>query len=162
MDEKEIKELKQSLAIKLEKYISIIKEEYKDFIPIDTLNFLNVINKNAFDLLDFINKSVDNAIESSTLDLDAKTGILLVSHGSRLKYNKEFISALHEKYATNVDYPTNFGFMELVGPSIPESIFERISRKISAPFSLSSTVTRYFPANSIPTFIPSRVVAFLF
>ena len=44
MDEKEIKEIKQSLAIKLEKHISIIKEEYKEFVPIDTLNFLNSIN----------------------------------------------------------------------------------------------------------------------
>ncbi len=74
------------------------------------------------DLLPFINKSVDAAIDSSKLGLNAKTGILLVSHGSRLRYNKEFISALHEKYAATVDYPTNFGFMELVGPSIPEAI----------------------------------------
>ena len=74
------------------------------------------------DLLKFIDKRVDTAIENSKLAVDAKTGVLLVSHGSRLKYNKEFISALHEKYAANVDYPTNFGFMELVGPSIPESI----------------------------------------
>ena len=74
------------------------------------------------DLLLFINKRVNDAIEKSKLDADVKTGILLVSHGSRLKYNKEFISALHEKYSVTVDYPTNFGFMELVGPSIPESI----------------------------------------
>lgn len=74
------------------------------------------------DLLSFIDKRVDAAIEDSKLDVDAKTGILLVSHGSRLKYNKEFISALHEKYSASVDYPTSFGFMELVGPSIPESI----------------------------------------
>lgn len=74
------------------------------------------------DLLLFINKRVDEAIEKSKLNKDAKTGILLVSHGSRLKYNKEFISELHEKYSAGVEYPTNFGFMELVGPSIPESI----------------------------------------
>jgi sirohydrochlorin cobaltochelatase len=56
------------------------------------------------------------------LDDDAKTGILLVTHGSRLNYNKEFATALYAKFENKCDLPSGFGFMELCGPSIPESI----------------------------------------
>lgn len=73
-------------------------------------------------LLKFINKRIADALSESKLDSDAKTGILLVSHGSRLKYNKEFITALHDKFAAICKVPTNFGFMELVEPTIPQSI----------------------------------------
>ncbi len=73
-------------------------------------------------LLDIINKRIDEALAESKLDDDAKTGILLVSHGSRLNYNKEFISEVHEMFDKNTDYPNSFGFMELVEPDIPTSI----------------------------------------
>ena len=78
-------------------------------------------------LLDIIDKRIDEALKESTLDENAKTGVLLVSHGSRLNYNKDFISALHEKYADSTDLPTNFGFMELVEPNIPTSIDKLVS-----------------------------------
>ena len=74
------------------------------------------------ELLDFINMRIDEALSSSKLDDDAKTGILLVSHGSRLNYNKEFTTALFNKFNESSDYPANFGFMELCEPSIPMSI----------------------------------------
>ncbi len=85
------------------------------------IDLLNPIGPDD-DLIAFINKRVDSAIEYSKLDSNAKTAVLLVSHGSRLNYNKEFISALYEKYDATVDYPVTFGFMELVSPNIPESI----------------------------------------
>ncbi|WP_069591956.1 sirohydrochlorin nickelochelatase [Methanosphaera sp. WGK6] len=51
-----------------------------------------------------------------------KTGILLVGHGSRLKYNKELVTEVARKYAlTMPDYNVEVGFMELVEPSIPQS-----------------------------------------
>ena len=78
-------------------------------------------------LLDIIDKRIDEALKESTLDENAKTGVLLVSHGSRLNYNKDFISALHEKYANSTELPTNFGFMELVEPNIPTSIDKLVS-----------------------------------
>ena len=78
-------------------------------------------------LLKFINKRIEEALAESKLDADAKTAILLVSHGSRLNYNKEFISTLHAKFAESTDYPTNFGFMELVEPTIPQSIDKLVS-----------------------------------
>ena len=43
-------------------------------------------------LLEVIDKRINESLADSKLNGDAKTGILLVSHGSRLKYNKEFIS----------------------------------------------------------------------
>ena len=73
-------------------------------------------------MLKFINKRINEALSDSKLDKDAKTGILLVSHGSRLKYNKEFISALFDKFEKSCDYPSNFGFMELAEPDIPTAI----------------------------------------
>ena len=74
------------------------------------------------ELLDIIDKRISEALSESKLDDDAKTGILLVTHGSRLNYNKEFATALYNKFEKACDLPSSFGFMELCGPSIPESI----------------------------------------
>ena len=73
-------------------------------------------------LLDIIDKRIEDALADSKLDDDAKTGILLVTHGSRLNYNKEFATELYNKFEKTCDLPSSFGFMELCGPSIPESI----------------------------------------
>lgn len=74
------------------------------------------------ELLDIIDKRIDEALKESELDDDAKTGVLLVTHGSRLNYNKEFATALYSKFEKTCELPSGFGFMELCGPSIPESI----------------------------------------
>lgn len=74
------------------------------------------------ELLDVIDKRISEALAESELDDSAETGILLVTHGSRLNYNKEFATALYDKFEKNCDLPSTFGFMELCGPSIPESI----------------------------------------
>ena len=74
------------------------------------------------ELLDIINKRIDEALSESKLADDAKTGILLVTHGSRLNYNKEFATELYNKFEKTCELPSSFGFMELCGPSIPESI----------------------------------------
>ena len=74
------------------------------------------------ELLDIINKRIQEALAESKLNDDAKTGILLVTHGSRLNYNKEFATVLYNKFEKTCDLPSSFGFMELCGPSIPESI----------------------------------------
>lgn len=74
------------------------------------------------ELLDIIDKRISEALSESKLAEDAKTGILLVTHGSRLNYNKEFATALYNKFEKTCDLPSGFGFMELCGPSIPESI----------------------------------------
>ena len=74
------------------------------------------------ELLDIIDKRIEEALAESKLDDSAKTGILLVTHGSRLNYNKEFATALYNKFEKTCELPSSFGFMELCGPSIPESI----------------------------------------
>ena len=74
------------------------------------------------ELLDIIDKRINEALADSELGEDAKTGILLVTHGSRLNYNKEFATELYSKFEKTCDVPSSFGFMELCGPSIPESI----------------------------------------
>lgn len=74
------------------------------------------------ELLNIIDKRISEALAESELADDAKTGILLVTHGSRLNYNKEFATALYDKFEKTCDLPSSFGFMELCGPSIPESI----------------------------------------
>ncbi|AMK16183.1 sirohydrochlorin nickelochelatase [Methanobrevibacter olleyae] len=73
-------------------------------------------------LIEIINKRIATALEDSELDEMAKTAVLLVSHGSRLNYNKEFISSVFKQFEVQTDYPSDFGFMELVEPNIPSSI----------------------------------------
>lgn len=73
-------------------------------------------------LLEIIDKRIEEALSKSELDDSVNTGILLVSHGSRLNYNKEFISDVHRMFDETCDYPNNYGFMELVQPNIPTSI----------------------------------------
>ncbi|MBO5152637.1 MAG: sirohydrochlorin nickelochelatase [Methanobrevibacter sp.] len=107
------------------------------------------------DLLKFIDKRIDEALNESKLDEDAKTGVLLVSHGSRLKYNKEFISALYSKFEKTTDYPSNFGFMELAEPDIPTAIDslldkDEIDRLIVVPVFIAPGV---HTTNDIPTIL---------
>ncbi|MBQ6100292.1 MAG: sirohydrochlorin nickelochelatase [Methanobrevibacter sp.] len=74
------------------------------------------------ELLKIIDKRIGEALADSKLEGDVKTGVLLVTHGSRLNYNKEFATELYDKFEKTCDMPSGFGFMELCGPSIPESI----------------------------------------
>ena len=71
-------------------------------------------------LLDIIDKRISEALEDSKSH--GEVGVLLVSHGSRLNYNREFITELFHKFQKKCDLPSDFGFMELCEPSIPESI----------------------------------------
>ncbi len=54
---------------------------------------------------------------------DNKTGILLLSHGSRLDDGEEVIKAYKEMYAEEFpEMPIEYGFMEIRKPGIPETI----------------------------------------
>ena len=54
---------------------------------------------------------------------DNKTGILLLSHGSRLDDGEEVIRAYKEMYAEEFpEMPVEYGFMEIRKPGIPETI----------------------------------------
>ena len=99
----------------------------------------------ADDLLYIIDKRIDEALSDSKLADDSKTGVLLVSHGSRLNYNREFISELFDKFDAKHDYSATFGFMELCEPSIPVSINKLalendIDRLIVVPVFIASGV----------------------
>ena len=72
-------------------------------------------------LIKIIDNRINIALKDSKLE-NPKTAILLVSHGSRLNYNKEFITKLHQIFQDNTNYDSTYGFMELVQPTIPESI----------------------------------------
>ena len=55
--------------------------------------------------------------------MSQKTGILLLSHGSRLDDGEEVIKAYKEMYAEEFpDMPVEYGFMEIRKPGIPETI----------------------------------------
>lgn len=103
-------------------YLSIVKDVEFD----GDIELLSAIGPDK-SLLKVIDKRIDEALAESQLNEDAKTGILLVSHGSRLNYNKEFITELHRLFAEECSYPNNFGFMELVEPNIPTSINKLVS-----------------------------------
>ena len=52
-----------------------------------------------------------------------KTGILLLSHGSRLDEGEEVIRAYKEMYEEEFpDVPVEYGFMEIREPNIPQTI----------------------------------------
>ncbi len=54
---------------------------------------------------------------------DKKTGILLLSHGSRLPDGEEVIKAYKEMYAEEFpEMPVEYGFMEIRKPGIQETI----------------------------------------
>ena len=54
---------------------------------------------------------------------DKKTGILLLSHGSRLDDGEEVIKAYKEMYVEEFpEMPVEYGFMEIRKPGIPETI----------------------------------------
>lgn len=54
---------------------------------------------------------------------DKKTGILLLSHGSRLDDGEEVIKAYKEMYTEEFpDMPVEYGFMEIRKPGIQETI----------------------------------------
>ena len=59
---------------------------------------------------------------------DKKTGVLLLSHGSRLDEGEEVIKAYKEMYEKEFpDMPVEYGFMEIRKPGIPETINKLIS-----------------------------------
>ena len=54
---------------------------------------------------------------------DKKTGILLLSHGSRLDDGEDVIKAYKEMFAEEFpEMPVEYGFMEIRKPGIPETI----------------------------------------
>ena len=54
---------------------------------------------------------------------DKKTGILLLSHGSRLDDGEEVIKAYKEMYEKEFpEIPVEYGFMEIREPGIPETV----------------------------------------
>lgn len=67
-------------------------------------------------------KIIHKRINENLTKTDNKLGIILISHGSRLNYNKEFITELYNKFKKTTKSPSTFGFMELSKPSIPEAI----------------------------------------
>ena len=73
-------------------------------------------------LLDIIDKRIAEAGVSD------KTGVVLVTHGSRLNYNKEFADELYDKFSQKCNLASTHGFMELCGPSIPQAINDLTSK----------------------------------
>jgi len=58
----------------------------------------------------------------------AKIGVLLVGHGSRLPYGEKVIKELARLYNMEVKYPVAVGFMNISKPTIPEAI-KKLSQK---------------------------------
>lgn len=74
-------------------------------------------------IIDIINTRILSAIKNSDKNISSdKTAILLVSHGSRLNYNREFITDIYKQYNNQSNYSIGQGFMELCKPTIAEAI----------------------------------------
>lgn len=80
-------------------------------------------------IIEIINKRVESAIEKSSKDINPeKTGVLLVSHGSRLNYNREFITDVYNQYKDQIKFHTGQAFMELCEPTIAQSIDKMVKK----------------------------------
>jgi len=126
-----------------------------DLTPINfngTIELLDPIGPDSL-IIDIINKRVSSALEKSKLNSNMdKTAILLISHGSRLNYNREFITAVFKQYNSNNDYIVGYAFMELMEPTIPEAVKDLvknndIERLIAVPVFIAHGVhtTRDIP-----------------
>ena len=58
-----------------------------------------------------------------------KTGIVLLSHGSRLNYGRQVIEELADMYRKTTDYEVTVAFMEICEPNIPQAINKLIEDK---------------------------------
>jgi sirohydrochlorin cobaltochelatase len=75
-------------------------------------------------ILQIMSNEVNEVFKNSD-DLNKdNTGIILISHGSRLNYNSEFINKLLSMFKKKNNYKSTLGFMELSSPSIPVAINE--------------------------------------
>jgi len=80
-------------------------------------------------IIDIINKRVEKALKESSRDINPeRTGVLLVSHGSRLNYNREFITDVYNQYKDQTKFHTGQAFMELCEPTIAQSIDEMVKK----------------------------------
>ncbi len=72
-----------------------------------------------------------------------KTGVLLISHGSRLGYGRQVIEDLAKMYRKTTDYEVITAFMEISEPTIPQAVNallknnENIERLIVVPVFLA-------------------------
>ncbi|KZX10312.1 sirohydrochlorin nickelochelatase [Methanobrevibacter filiformis] len=57
---------------------------------------------------------------------DKETGILLISHGSRLPYGSEVINTLADMYRDISDYKVAVGYMEIHKPDIATAVEELV------------------------------------
>jgi sirohydrochlorin cobaltochelatase len=101
-------------------------------------HYLNTIDKTEFDgeitlldsigfnplILQIITNKVNEVFKKSDDLNEDNTGIILISHGSRLNYNSEFINKLLINFKKKNNYKSTLGFMELSSPSIPVAINE--------------------------------------
>jgi len=80
-------------------------------------------------IIDIVNKRVEKALKESNKNISPeKTGILLVSHGSRLNYNREFITDIYNQYKDQTEFHTGQGFMELCEPTIAQGIDKMLKK----------------------------------
>jgi len=81
-------------------------------------------------IINIINKKIESIILESDKDISSdKTAVLLVSHGSRLNYNREFITEIYNQYKSQSEYFVSQGFMELCEPTIAQSINKMLENK---------------------------------
>jgi sirohydrochlorin cobaltochelatase len=91
-----------------------------------TIELLDPIGPDPL-LVEIIEKRVSSVLKESKIDTSPdKTGVLIISHGSRLNYNREFITDVFNQYKSNTDYVVGQGFMELMEPTIPQAVSELV------------------------------------
>jgi sirohydrochlorin cobaltochelatase len=73
-------------------------------------------------ILKILRNKVDTAFKNLSKLTKDNTGVIFISHGSRLKYNSEFLTELLRMFKDETDYKATLGFMEITNPNIPTAI----------------------------------------
>jgi sirohydrochlorin cobaltochelatase len=73
-------------------------------------------------ILKIVQNKVDGVFKNSSKLTKYNTGVILISHGSRLKYNSEVLNEILRIFKDKTDYKATLGFMENANPNIPTAI----------------------------------------
>lgn len=100
----------------------ITKEKIPEFIP-PKVKLLETIGANQR-LCEIINAKIKKALAKSKLENNASTEIFLLTHGSKLEYNSEFLKDIASKMDS--EYEIKYAFMKYNHPSI-NNVFKDIT-----------------------------------
>lgn len=94
------------------------KEIIAEKLP-DNVKLISAIGPDEV-IADILHEKVEKALKKSKLSEDASTRVILMTHGSKLEYNMEFLMKVRNDFDEKSDFKTSHAFMKYNEPSIQE------------------------------------------